>query len=47
MELPKKMDGNYNPITHQWVVPPNDTREMDREALPSGLRGKGGYSLQD
>lgn len=43
VELPKKMDGTYNPITHQWAVPPSDVREMDREALPPGMRGKLGY----
>ena len=43
VELPKKMDGNYNPITHQWVVPPSDAREMDREAMPPGWRSKLGY----
>jgi len=40
VDLPKKMDGTYNPLTHKWTVPPSDTREMDREAPPSGLRSR-------
>lgn len=43
VELPKKLDGTYNPITHQWTVPPADTRELDREAMPPGMRSKLNY----
>lgn len=43
VRLPGKMDGTYNPITHRWTVPPEDVREIDREAMPPGMRSKLGH----
>ena len=37
---PVKLEGIYDPILHRWVVAPNDARELDREAMPPGLRSK-------
>ena len=38
---PAKLDGVYDPINHRWIVMPADAAELDREAMPPGLRSKG------
>lgn len=40
---PSRLAGVYNPITHQWTVPPPDEEDMDREQRPIGQRTKGQF----
>ena len=37
---PGKLEGIYDPILHRWVIAPTDARDLDREAMPPGLRSK-------